>query len=293
MRLVHSDTLESRIALKGPVFGVAVTEGKDGRLPRIALAYKTGLYRHYRISIHDIIPEGGCIPSLKHRWSVDAPGSAQGQVSLAWSGDMVVCGFGSSYFLAWKCTNFKDSIRANDENGEIRELFVGPNGAPTFVVSLPHKNCALIVTEGIGILINSFGDPTGNPLQFERLDIKGIINIEDYVLVISSDGIHVFDLSDGKEIQVVNIQPNDHIGSSWEDVCHIEGMNSFSSEAGIISSCKNVWIVKKIQASLQAKELMEESQLEDALEIIEKADQRGEEWAEAAYGDIALLFLQG
>lgn len=303
VHLVHSDTLESRMAMKGPVLAMGVAEDVDGRLPRVVLAYRTGLYRHLRIAVYEIVPQGGYIPTWRHLWSVDAPGSIQNnRVCLAWAGDSVVCGIGNVYYLAW-CMHpevwepHQTSPRRQHDakhrgHGSIREILAVPDESSTHVAAIPQHQCALLLAEGVGVVINAVGEPIGNPVQLNDLiSVDGIVSVGNHVVIVSRDGVHAFDLTTGLEIQTLH-PLGDGDGVQPEKMLFVEGMSS-PSEVAILATMHTVTIITSLHASWQVKELIDDAEIDDALEVIRKAEAKGEAWVENAYAQVALSLLQG
>jgi hypothetical protein len=286
LRAVHSDTLEARVLHKGPILAAAVTHDV-GQFPRLAIAHRVGITRAVRISVYDIFPAGGHVPSWRPLWSVDLV-PTQGPVCLAWAGESIVCGLGHKYLLVW-ARQAADTGRA----GNFRELLRVEDDTVQSATTVVSRKCALLLVNDVGLVVNAFGEPVGNPLPLESLPpVLACAEVGGYIAMVCRDGMHIFDPGIAQRVQTVayghGLSP-----APGQPLRAAGGCVPGSKPIALVAGRHRVWALAPLAPAEQARQLLVAGRIEEALELAAAGETQGASWAEEAHAQAALLLLHG
>jgi Vacuolar sorting protein 39 domain 2 len=310
LRLVHSDTLESRVALKGPILAAAVTLPTTS-LPRIAVATRVTISRALRVSVYDILPAGGQVPSLKLAWEVDVGASgAGGAVCLAWAGESVILGAGMKYFITWTQRNSTRSGSSSSAVGAWRDLLAieedtgnkgstGREEEPSKVakisplvsaVTLPRQGCAFISVGSLGLVVSPAGEPRGNPILLQDIPaVRAVASGEGVLAVVCEDGIRIADPVTGKWIQGLGFGEN--LVPAPGQPLRASGGGGSNSSVVLVAGRHKVWALTPIPLVEQARDMLSRRDFAGALKLAANGLAEGKTWAEEAYAQTAVLLM--
>ena len=333
LRLVHSDTLESRVALKGPILAASVALpsqlSSTTSLPKLAVVTRLTMSRALRVSVYDIIPAGGQIPSLKPSWEVDVGvggaggGSSSGVVCLAWAGESVILGVGTKYYITWQRNVSKSGKNTAGQSGSSKEstktigawrelLSISEDTTPdrsstsavqgesagstslpiVAAVSLPRQGCAFISVGSLGLVVSSAGEPRGNPILFQNIPaMRALASGEGVIAVIFEDGIRIADPGTGNWIQGLGFGEN--LMPAPGQPLHASGGGGIDSSVIVVAGRHKVWALTPIPVKEQARVMLSRRDFAGALKLAAKGLAEGASWAEDAYAQTALLLMHG
>jgi hypothetical protein len=334
LRLVHSDTLESRVVLKGPILAASITLPTQPvttiSLPRIAVVTRVTMSRALRVSVYDILPAGGQIPSLQLSWEVDvgAGSGASGGVCVAWAGESVILGAGLKYFITWPLSSSRNSSKTTSSSsssnkegqktaGAWRDLLaieedisssggVGSGGEnpskstagtvssqpSVSAVSLPRQNCAFISVGSLGLVVNPAGEPRGNPILFQN-------NITRAARAVAcGEGVIAVVCEDGIRIAdpttgqwIQGLGYGENLVPAPGQPLRASGGGAADSSVILVAGRHKVWALTPIPVEEQARDMLSRRDFAGALKLAAKGLGEGKAWAEEAYAQTALLLM--
>lgn len=329
LRLVHSDTLESRVALKGPILAASVALPTQPSLtislPRIAVATRVTISRALRVSVYDIVPAGGQIPSLRLAWEVDvsAAGTSSGVVCLAWAGESIILGAGLKYFIIWPQrsgisgkTSGNSKSRSTEGGSKVvgawRDLLTikedtspgnsnsstggedpsKPAISPPAVsaVSLPRQGCAFISVGSLGLVVNPAGEPRGNPILFQNIPaVRALAFGEGVVAVVCEDGMRIADPATGQWIQGLGYGEN--MLPAPGQPLRASGGGGSDSSVIMVAGRHKVWVLTPIPVEEQVRDMLSRRDFAGALKLAAKGLAQGKTWSQEAYAQTAMLLM--
>ncbi len=284
-------------------------------LPRIAVATRITMGRAIRVSVYEILPAGGQIPSLKRAWEVDVSAgggggsSSSGGVCLAWAGESVILGAGLKYFIAWQRGSSSGSVTATKEGQKVgawRDLLsiedvTPPSGGETkspstsstpsvLATSLPQQGCAFISVGSLGLIVNPAGEPRGNPILFENLPAaRAVASGEGVLAVVAEDGLRIADPTTGQWIQGLGYGEN--MLPAPGQPLRAGGGGGADSSVIVVAGRHKVWVLTPIPVVEQARDMLSRRDFAGGLKLAAKGLAEGKAWAEEAYAQTALLLM--
>ena len=277
-----------------------------------------------RISVYEIVPAGGQVPTWRPLWEVVVPSSSSssssssshsssssssgGGVCLAWAGASVIAGIGAQYSIAWrkKSSSSSSTNKSTAGSGAWRELVTveenssssssaeksGTSAPPPLVVTLPRQNCALLLVGGIGLMVNAAGDPVGNPVLLQSIPrVRAIAAGDGVAAFVSEDGVRIVDPGSSKWIQGLSYGEG-HRPLPGQPLRSAGGGTS-SSSVVVVGGRHKVWALTPVPPPDQARDLMSKRDYEGAVKLAEGGLSRGQVWAEEAFAQAALLLMEG